>query len=65
MECNSNNTDDKRVLGDTEDKVTRQLDTIQSTKDRQAPAKQQQTNPSSNSLYEHITAEEEEVFPVS
>lgn len=56
-------SDENRVLGDTQEQVTKDLDTIKSSNNKQPPARQrhQDKPPPSNTLYEHITQDQTEV----
>lgn len=59
----SQKSDENRVLGDTREQVSMDLETIQSTnQDKQAPSKQnrEQKQPTST-LYEHISPDQAEV----
>ena len=61
MDTKEQMSDDNRVLGDTENRFSKDLDTIQSSSDRRPPAKQERQPPTST-LYEHITPDQHEVL---
>ena len=61
-------SDDDRVLGDTQQEVSMDLQTVQSSSANQRPPtrqQQRQDKPDTNTLYEHITDDQAEVCVTS